>query len=535
MITKRMIDPDGTEITETIVKKGKAAEDFDIDTYIRENRGENVELDVRVQGGDDEKNIVIRRARKKTGEWLQDLEDNVNYAIGSVGIDGNRPFLGVQKDSDEDPDQPGMSVQIVRGSAADKAGLRSNDVILKLNDTDINKWEDITTVMKAAQPGDKIRIDYTRNGKAGTVEAELTRRNAVKADPEALRHGFLGVTQRGNADSDMAGVVIGVVEDSGVEEAGLQDDDVLLQLNDTPINDWEDITDFMDYTKPGESVQVTYSRNGQQQTTTVVLGEPRKVNWEFDMPDLDFDIKVREKEACLGVYTSAFGEGEDQGAKVSDFTSESAAREAEMATGDVITAVNGIRVKSHDQLWDEIAKYQVGDEVSVDFLRENQSKQVNAQLKACKDNSNKVMLMEMNEAGGDMQREFFLWNWDPEDQNRLRERRVITIHRGAEGDAPKVDPVPAPQQATDRTLQLDGFRAYPNPSQGQVTVEFHSTPDPVIVSLLDMSGRQLFREELNAFNGDYFQQFDLSEYAKGTVIIHVLQNGKVFTEQLIVN
>ena len=50
-----------------------------------------------------------------------------------------------------------------------------------------------------------------------------------------------------------------------------------------------------------------------------------------------------------------------------------------------------------------------------------------------------------------------------------------------------------------------------------------------------MSGKQLFREELNAFNGDYNQQFDLTAYAKGTIIIHVQQGEKVYTEQIIVN
>jgi len=40
----------------------------------------------------------------------------------------------VEEDSDEDPAQPGLVVEIVRGSAAEKAGLRDNDKILKIND-----------------------------------------------------------------------------------------------------------------------------------------------------------------------------------------------------------------------------------------------------------------------------------------------------------------------------------------------------------------------------------------------------------------
>lgn len=68
-----------------------------------------------------------------------------------------------------------------------------------------------------------------------------------------------------------------------------------------------------------------------------------------------------------------------------------------------------------------------------------------------------------------------------------------------------------------------------------MTVEFHGAPVATIVSLLDMRGRQIFREELNMFNGEYKQPFDLSEYAKGTVIILVQQGEKSFTEQVVIN
>ena len=50
-----------------------------------------------------------------------------------------------------------------------------------------------------------------------------------------------------------------------------------------------------------------------------------------------------------------------------------------------------------------------------------------------------------------------------------------------------------------------------------------------------MGGRQLFREELNAFSGRYEQQFDLSAHAKGAVLVVVQQGEKAFSEQIVVN
>ncbi|MBK6933359.1 MAG: PDZ domain-containing protein [Saprospirales bacterium] len=545
IITKRTTDADGTETTETIVKKGQAAENFDVEAYIKENRAENVELDVRVMDAgstEGDQRVVIKHRNRQDMGWMQDVEDHVNQAIASISCSDNRAFLGVEEDSDEEPDQPGITVQVIRGSAADKAGLRSNDVVLKLNGVAVNEWDDLSGIIADAKPGETIQVEYSRNGKPGAVQAQLAKRSELDYDHESNKQGFLGITDQGpdGADDDdaPAGVRIGIVKASAADKAGLRNGDVVLLLDETPIRDWEDITDFMAYTQPDQKVQVTYRRDGQQNSVETILGAQKSMNWDFKWTpaDIDVDIKVREKEACLGVYTSAYGEGGSKGARVSEFTEESAAREASMLAGDVITAVNGVRVQGHDELWAEIAKYKPGEKVQVEFLRDEQPRQIEAALKDCRDNASRVTVFDTDELGENMQREFFTWNWKEEDRNRLRERRVITIHRGTEGDSPTVNAAPGnTANPPDRRLELEGFRAYPNPSQGQVTVEFRSAPRPTIVSLLDMAGRQLFREELNAFGGDYYQQFDLTEYAKGTVIIHVQQDDKVFTEQLVVN
>jgi hypothetical protein len=199
----------------------------------------------------------------------------------------------------------------------------------------------------------------------------------------------------------------------------------------------------------------------------------------------------------------------------------------------MITAVNGQAVKSHDDLWDEIAKYQPGDVVEVQVQRNEQNQTVNVTLKACQD-QNKVSIITKDDAGSNEARSFYTWKWGTDEEQRLRRNQVITIHRGEDGDQPAASDTPQ-QPAADRKLELRSFKAYPNPTSGPLTVEFSAKAEPVIVSLLDLSGRQLFREELNAFNGNYRQQFDLSEYAKGTVVVQIIQSDQVFTEQLVVN
>lgn len=264
--------------------------------------------------------------------------------------------------------------------------------------------------------------------------------------------------------------------------------------------------------------------------TCVAVKNKKKWSWD------NYDVNVREKEACLGVYTSAATLNEKTGAQISDFTEESAAREVQMQKGDLILSVNGQAIQGHEELWNEIAKYNPEDKVKVEYLRDGLALQVEASLKACRDNTTRVELMETDEDGEKQTREFTLWNLGTDEQKQMRERHVITIRRG-EGDAQEQAKTPAAdlRLTADRKLKLEGFRAFPNPTGGQLTIEFKGEAVATTLALYDASGRQLFREEMNAFSGEYFQQFDLSEYAKGTVVVQVQQGEKLFSEQIVVN
>ncbi len=572
VITKRVIDANGDESTETIVKKGTAAENFDVEKYIRENRADNAQVEVKVTGDEEERTIVIKGSKtirtNEDDEEEEVNEDGIDRGNGYAGYPGyegysgyqesgyktctdNNAFLGVDEDSDERANEPGLIVNVVRGSAADRAGLRDNDKIIKLNDTPTNKWSDLSKFVNTSKVGDKVRVAYERYGKAGSTEATLTHQNDVKYDTKYVPKGFLGVDDdERNNEKEAPGVAVKITKESGAAKVGLQNGDVIFQLGEAQISDFEDISDFMAYTKPGDKVNITYERKGKRNTVEATLTEQKNSwninagNWDlsnFDPEQLwdkagwnngNCTVNVNAKDACLGVYSDAFAEGNAEGSRINDFTDESAAREVNMAIGDVITAVAGQRVKSHDDLWNEIAKHKVGDKVKVDYFREGKALITEATLKACRDNSSRVQILD---GDGEQVRNFTSWNWNDDDQRRLRDRSVITIRRG-EGDAPKVNAVPNGQpESQNRSLKLTEFRAYPNPTQGQVTVEFTCEPVATTVSFFDLSGRQLFREELNAFNGRYSQQFDLSDYAKGTIVVHVQQADKIFTEQVIVN
>ena len=83
------------------------------------------------------------------------------------------------------------------------------------------------------------------------------------------------------------------------------------------------------------------------------------------------------------------------------------------------------------------------------------------------------------------------------------------------------------------TLELKAFSAAPNPTSGMVQLLFEAEAGPTIITVVDASGREVFRKQLINFDGIYNKQIDLTGAPKGMLFLSVRQKDKVYTSQLV--
>ena len=69
---------------------------------------------------------------------------------------------------------PGAVIgSITSGSPADKAGLQQGDLVTKIDGKAIGGADDVVATIRGHKPGDKVTLDYVRNGKPATVTVTL--------------------------------------------------------------------------------------------------------------------------------------------------------------------------------------------------------------------------------------------------------------------------------------------------------------------------------------------------------------------------
>ncbi len=82
---------------------------------------------------------------------------------GEKILQKERAYLGIQP-GEGDPDKEGVQVgNILPGSPAEQAKVLVGDIITRANDTKIESWNDLLTLLEKEKPGKPIRLTIHRN------------------------------------------------------------------------------------------------------------------------------------------------------------------------------------------------------------------------------------------------------------------------------------------------------------------------------------------------------------------------------------
>jgi membrane-associated protease RseP (regulator of RpoE activity) len=96
--------------------------------------------------------------------------DRDNGGNGQTTAQG--AFLGVSVES-ADNDAGARLTGVQSGSPAADAGLKTGDVVTKVDDTTVHTDADLIRAIRSHEPGDDVTITYTRNGNSAQVKVTL--------------------------------------------------------------------------------------------------------------------------------------------------------------------------------------------------------------------------------------------------------------------------------------------------------------------------------------------------------------------------
>jgi membrane-associated protease RseP (regulator of RpoE activity) len=184
-------------------------------------------------------------------------------ASGFSSVDG-----GVMIDSASPADGP-----------VDKAGLIGGDVVTSFDGQPVKSDNDLRKQIGATPVGKPVEVLYTRDGEAKKTtlttvsEDELERLTDIA---DGIPDGFLGIESFDRVpvpNTNFYGVLLKSIDKNGPAKiSGLQEGDIIIEFNGTPIRTAEELGKRIDRATPYSTVKVIVMRGAERIEIPVKVG-----------------------------------------------------------------------------------------------------------------------------------------------------------------------------------------------------------------------------------------------------------------------
>ena len=146
--------------------------------------------------------------------------------------------------------------EVLKGSAADQAGIKSGDVLVAVDSVKVRNAAAVQEAVNGYRPGDKAELTIIRDGKEKVVDVEfkstMVDNGSVDEDGAVAFYG----AKIKEADKDVLarldlerGVEIVSVGPGKIMDAGVSEGFIILYVNDQPVSKPQDVMNIVKKSK----------------------------------------------------------------------------------------------------------------------------------------------------------------------------------------------------------------------------------------------------------------------------------------------
>src|SRR5690554_1427600 len=181
---------------------------------------------------------------------------------------------------------------VIPDSPADREGLQTNDIILRINDMPITLQDQVRTIIRYSHPGDIIEVEILSNREQKNLNITLGDLRSVDRarlklmNPKTKHIGvklqYLSEQLKEYFQIENGVLIAEVRASSPADSAGLKAGDVIVAIEEWPINRVRDVINIIESKDAGDLILIDYVRNGDKYQVEVEITETEEL-FSFDL------------------------------------------------------------------------------------------------------------------------------------------------------------------------------------------------------------------------------------------------------------
>jgi serine protease Do len=174
-----------------------------------------------------------------------------------------------------DVDQGVLVTQVFPGDPADKAGIKPQDVILSVDGKSVDSARELSKAVAELTVGETVEIKINRKGEVQSIEVEIAKRDesriasTMEGEPYDRSSDELGIevsditpniAERFNLPNRDGVIVVNVRSGSNAGKAGIQQGDIIKEVNHQAVNSVADYEAILSDIEDGDVIQFYIKR-----------------------------------------------------------------------------------------------------------------------------------------------------------------------------------------------------------------------------------------------------------------------------------
>jgi serine protease Do len=204
-------------------------------------------------------------------EILPELKGKGKVTRGWLGVSIQSVTPDIANSLGLERSRGALVADVLKDGPAERAGLKVGDVIVEFDGTEIKDSSDLPAIVGRTRPGKQVNVKVLRDKKEMSLPVNITELKEEEVVASAREKGELGLTVQ-KVTPQLAeelqlgktqGVVItGVEAGSPADEAGLQQGDVIVEVDRKPIREITDFRQAVGGAKKGQRILFLVRREG---------------------------------------------------------------------------------------------------------------------------------------------------------------------------------------------------------------------------------------------------------------------------------
>jgi S1-C subfamily serine protease len=137
------------------------------------SKGEVVGINTAIANPSEAQNVGFAISISSAKDIIDQLAHGQSVRLAFLGVATQTVTPAIARELGLQQETGAVIVRVTSDSGADKAGLKRDDVIVKIGDRVIRRSDDVGAAVRNSSPGDKISVTYERDGSEHTVDVTL--------------------------------------------------------------------------------------------------------------------------------------------------------------------------------------------------------------------------------------------------------------------------------------------------------------------------------------------------------------------------